>query len=125
MSTTSNPRAPQPGEAHHLFYAHLLEGGKVYRDDPLNGVKEVLSLESLEGNAAKVIYYGYRNLELMHTYQISYVGNDGLEREMEFEGTQSQLEAHITALEEHGCHSFSAYAPSGSCVYADGAPTAG
>jgi hypothetical protein len=64
-----SPRNARPLEAtnhHYPFYQELLKGGKVWRDDKLNGIKEWLTLDhpGIQDNAANISYFGYKDLSL-------------------------------------------------------------
>jgi len=56
---------PVPGTEHHGFYRHLLAGGALYRDDRLNNVRQVITLETLGGDAARIQLYGYQDLSIL------------------------------------------------------------
>ena len=40
---------PSPADPHHLFWAHLRNGGRVWRNDPLNNIAEWIDLATLQG----------------------------------------------------------------------------
>jgi len=52
--------------AHYPFYKELQNGGKVWRDDPRNGIQEWLTLDhpDIHGNAANITRFGFQNLSL-------------------------------------------------------------
>lgn len=57
-------RGPQKGSPHRKYYDHLVAGGKVWRDDKLNGKQEWLDLEALNGDASNILKYGYHDLSI-------------------------------------------------------------
>lgn len=60
----------EPSSNHKVFLEHLLQGGEVYRDDPLNNVKEILTkdiLTSRDGCVCRIQKYGYKNLSVVYT----------------------------------------------------------
>lgn len=48
--------------AHQKFIDHIISGGKVYRNDPLNDVKEWLDLSKLDNDANNITQFGYMDL---------------------------------------------------------------
>ena len=57
MLTDNNP--------HKKFFNHLIAGGKIFRDDKLNRIQEVIDINTLKGNAMNIIYYGYKDLTIL------------------------------------------------------------
>lgn len=59
-----NTRPPEPTSEHHPFFLELQRGGRVWRNDKLNDVREWLTLDhpGIQGNPANVCYFGYRDL---------------------------------------------------------------
>ena len=53
---------PSLTSPHRNFYEHLKNGGKIFRDDKLNGIQEVIGLYNLDGIAANIQYFGYLDL---------------------------------------------------------------
>lgn len=55
------------GKQHKPFYEHLKIGGKVWRNDPLNKVKEVLHLKSpeLKDDLGEIYRFGYEDLTII------------------------------------------------------------
>jgi len=49
---------------HKKFYDHILNGGKVWRDDKLNNVQEWIDINTLGGDATKIRKYGYNDLSI-------------------------------------------------------------
>jgi hypothetical protein len=49
---------------HQQFYNHLKNGGKVWRNDPLNDIQEVIAADSptLKGDLSEITRFGYTNL---------------------------------------------------------------
>lgn len=66
---------PSKGNPHRKFWEHIRQGGRVWRDDPLNGVQEWIDLESLGGNANAIQQYGYTNLSIPLEDKTSNVSN--------------------------------------------------
>ena len=58
-------REPSKESPHRRFYDHLIAGGKVWRDDKLNGKQEWLDIEALGGDASKITSYGYNDLSIV------------------------------------------------------------
>lgn len=61
---TSEGFALTEQDTHYAFWKHLKEGGKLWRDDPLNGVKEVIR-PSMFKNCIEITRYGYLNLTII------------------------------------------------------------
>jgi len=57
-------REPSQESPHRPFWEHIKAGGRVWRDDRLNGKQEWLDLNSLGGDANKIQRYGYRDLSI-------------------------------------------------------------
>ena len=57
-------RPPEPNAPHHAFYQHIAAGGRVWRDDPKNQVREWLDLAKHDGDPSKILLYGYKDLSL-------------------------------------------------------------
>ena len=57
-------RVPSIDSPHRKFWEHLKAGGRVWRDDRINGVKEWLDLERLGGDANEINRYGHKDLSL-------------------------------------------------------------
>lgn len=49
---------------HYLFWVHIKNGERVWRDDKLNHVQEWLDLTSLNGDANSIKKYGYQDLSI-------------------------------------------------------------
>lgn len=58
-------REPKQGDPHRKFWEHIQAGGRVWRDDPMNHVREWLDLKRLGGNANNIVQYGYSNLTIV------------------------------------------------------------
>ena len=58
-------RKPSKESPHRKFYDHIMSGGKVWRDDKLNGRQEWLDIEALGGDASKIAHYGYNDLSIV------------------------------------------------------------
>jgi len=56
--------AREIGLGHRPFYDHLKAGGRVWRDDSHNDVREVLTAEKI-GGAERIEFYGYLDLTIM------------------------------------------------------------
>jgi len=65
-----NARPPSKESPHYPLFLALREGREVLRDDKLNDVKEVLTLDhpGIQGNAANIAFYGYTNLSLANAH---------------------------------------------------------
>ena len=57
-------RIPSTDSIHFKFYIHIVNGGRVWRDDKLNKIQEWMDLESLGGDASKITLYGYQDLTI-------------------------------------------------------------
>lgn len=55
------------GKAHKPFYGHIKNGGKVWRNDPLNDIKEVFSKDhpALKEDLTEICRFGYTNLHII------------------------------------------------------------
>lgn len=58
-------RDPNPLDPHYQYFKHIAAGGVVHRNDPLNKVKEDLTLDRLGGEAANIQQYGYQDLTIV------------------------------------------------------------
>lgn len=59
------PASDGIGREHRKFWECIKAGGKVWRDDRLNGVQEWLDLARLGGDANEVQRYGFNDLHLI------------------------------------------------------------
>lgn len=57
-----------PKDSHYPFYCALKAGEKVWRNDPLNNIREWLTLDhpSIQGDPANITNFGYNDLSLEH-----------------------------------------------------------
>jgi hypothetical protein len=58
-------------DPHKKFFDHLLSGGTIYREDKLNNVQEFLTIADLEGDATKILGYGYSDLHIVPVASLS------------------------------------------------------
>lgn len=54
--------APNKDDSHYRFWLRIKEGGKVWRDDPLNNKREWLTLSSLNNDPNEICRYGHTGL---------------------------------------------------------------
>ncbi|OIQ72189.1 hypothetical protein GALL_461850 [mine drainage metagenome] len=66
MQTNDSTWRQPPGlnDPHHTFYQCIASGGRVWRNDPLNGIQEWIDLERLEGDPTKIMLYGHKDLSI-------------------------------------------------------------
>ena len=65
MNSCRCDRLAEPEHTHRVFWEHLRAGGVVWRNDPLNGVQELLTKEKVieeKGCVCKIGHYGYNDL---------------------------------------------------------------
>lgn len=55
---------PSADDPHHPFYQRIIAGGRVWRNDPINGVQEWLDLHRLDDDPTKIMLYGYKDLSI-------------------------------------------------------------
>jgi hypothetical protein len=53
-----------PDSPHFVFYQHLLNGNRVFRDDAANGVREYINLKKLNGDAAGIGKFDVETLKI-------------------------------------------------------------
>lgn len=57
-------REPDKNSPHRPFWEHLKAGGRVWRNDAMNGKREWLDLAALGGDPNNIKLYGYLDLSL-------------------------------------------------------------
>jgi hypothetical protein len=57
-------REPSQESPHRKFWEHIKRGGRVWRNDSLNGIQEWIDLDCLGGNADEIQRFGYNDLSI-------------------------------------------------------------
>ena len=57
-------RSPSPTSPHFKFWEQIRKGGRVWRNDRLNGVQEWIDLDRLGGDANEIQGFGYMDLSI-------------------------------------------------------------